>query len=238
MIQAVSDTRHFTNVASPVAVRNQLGPMPYLPSAQQVDGYLQSLNTPSIIKRADSIRHLFPNKRIVFCRDTHIVNVVSNLAAFTNVLANHHSDIVLIQVCTTDVPTNELAAVPELVRQINQLYGTTECVPIHFYHQDVDHEEQIALMTASNVGVLLGSHASTAAIAQEFVVCQHHHYYAPLILSHNSVFGTEEHIISTDEGVSAVTNALEKALNMSSTDAQRRHEVFYRTSLIIALIFI
>jgi trehalose-6-phosphate synthase len=242
MIQAVSDIRHFTTAPATTATtttttvmhNHQILPVPTSSSTQQLDTFLvnisinQTLNKPSIIKRADYIRRLFPNKRIVFCRDTHVANVISNLAAFTNVLANHHADIVLIQVCTTSVPASELAAVPELVRQINQLYGTTECVPVHFYYQDVDYEEQAALMTASDVGVFLGSHSSTAVVAQEFVVCQHHHY-APLILSQDSLLSAEKDIISTTESsVSAVTTALQDALNMSSTDAKRRHEVFYR----------
>jgi trehalose-6-phosphate synthase len=225
MIQAVSETHHFATATPSTTIRSHL-----TASTQQLDTLLgniinQTLNKPSIVKRADSIRRLFPNKRIVFCRDTHVAHVISNLAAFTNVLASHHADIVLIQVCTTEVPNSELTAVPELVRQINQLYGTTECVPVHFYHQDIDDEEQAALMTASDVGVFMGSHASTAVLAQEFVVCQHHHY-APLILSQGSEFNAEKGIITATEGVAAMTTALQDALNLSLTDAQRRHEVF------------
>lgn len=80
------------------------------------------------------------------------------MAAFTKLLLHQtcwiHS-LVLIQVCSFRISSKELEDASELVRQVNQLYGNTEFVPVHFYHQDIDEDELLSFMGAANFSLCL-----------------------------------------------------------------------------------
>ncbi|KAK4509381.1 uncharacterized protein ATC70_007732 [Mucor velutinosus] len=187
----------------------------------------------SVLERAKEIRDLFPHKQIIFCRDTHVANVIRTLAAFSQLfskdryLMNH---LVLIHLCSTRVPASDLKAIPEIVRQINQLYGNTDFVPVHFYHQELDREEREALMAAADLGLFLGSHSSTLTSAREFVLSQHERH-APLIMSKDSSLVIPNGIITAVEDPSdipALVTALHDTLTMRSIDSEKRYESLYR----------
>lgn len=112
-----------------------------------------------IQERSRSIRDLFPNKKIIFCKEnSHAAHVLYILAAFSKLLLQNPcwiNQLVLIQVCSSQVPSEELEAIPELVRQINQLCGNTEFVPVHFYHQEIDQDELLAYTSAANLSLCL-----------------------------------------------------------------------------------
>ncbi|CAO3698744.1 unnamed protein product [Rhizopus microsporus] len=109
----------------------------------------------AISKRSQSIRDLFTNKQIIlFKEDTSAANILYTLAAFANLLCQYpqwKNNTVLIQICSSQVSWRELEAVPEIVRQINQLYGNPEFVPVHFYHQEIDQDELQAFTNAANI---------------------------------------------------------------------------------------
>lgn len=120
-----------------------------------------------INERSQSLRDLFFNKQILFCReDSRAAHVLYILAAFANLLCQQPdliNNLVFIIICSSQVPSHELEAVPEIVRQINQLYGTTGFVPVHFYHQEIDQDELLAFMNAAHIGLCL-----TESSVQEF----------------------------------------------------------------------
>ncbi|KAG1448490.1 hypothetical protein G6F46_010727 [Rhizopus delemar] len=122
-----------------------------------------------INKRSRSIRNLFFDKQIVFSKeDTTAAHILYTLAAFANLLCQQPkliNRLVLVQICSSKIPAHELEAVPEIVRQINQLYGTTEFVPVHFYHQEIDQDELLAFMNAAHIGLCLN-----ASSAKEFAL--------------------------------------------------------------------
>lgn len=208
------------------------------PSSRQVGVFPsgvdnQLLLKSSVLKRAKEIRDLFPHKQIIFCRDTHVANVIRTLVAFSQLfskdryLMNH---LVLIHLCSTRVPASELKAIPEIVRQINQLYGNTDFVPVHFYHQELDREEREALMAAADLGLFLGTHSSTLTSAREFVLSQYERH-APLIMSKDSSLAIPNGVITAVEDPSdipALVTALHDTLTMCSIDSEKRYESVYR----------
>ncbi|RCH86227.1 hypothetical protein CU097_004491 [Rhizopus azygosporus] len=100
----------------------------------------------AISKRSQSIRDLFTNKQIIlFKEDTSAANILYTLAAFANLLCQYpqwKNNTVLIQICSSQVSWRELEAVPEIVRQINQLYGNPEFI---------DQDELQAFTNAANI---------------------------------------------------------------------------------------
>ncbi|KAI9470902.1 MAG: glycosyltransferase family 20-domain-containing protein [Benjaminiella poitrasii] len=230
--QTKLDARHFATTCT------QFLSMSTPPSSKQIGVFSSGIESDllikaSVLERAQSIRDLFPDKQIIFCRDTHVASVLRTLAAFSQVLAQDpylRKSLVLLHVCSTIVPSQDLKAVPELVRQINQLYGDTDGVPVHFYHQELDREEQEAIMAASDLGLFLGSHPSNLTAAKEFVICQRKRR-APLVLSQTSpLANVKEGAIMTLEdpsNVPGLTVALHDALTMCFIDSKKRHDVLY-----------
>ncbi|KAI9247741.1 glycosyltransferase family 20-domain-containing protein [Sporodiniella umbellata] len=130
-------------------------------------------HTEKVSKRSRSLRDLFPNKQILFFKeDLHAAHVLYTLAAFANLLCKRPeliNRLVFIVLCSSKISPHELEAVPEIVRQINQLYGTSTFVPVHFYHQEIDRDELLAFMNASHIGLCLSESA-----AQEFRQLTHY----------------------------------------------------------------
>lgn len=208
------------------------------PSSKQVGVFPsgvdnQLLLKSSVLKRAKEIRNLFPHRQIIFCRDTHVANVIRTLAAFSQLfskdryLMNH---LVLIHLCSARVPASDLTAIPEIVRQINQLYGNTDFVPVHFYHQELDREEREALMAAADLGLFLGSQSSTLTSAKEFVLSQYERH-APLVMSQESSLVIPNGVITAIEDPSdipALVTALHDTLTLCSIDSEKRYESLYK----------
>lgn len=137
-------------------------------------------------------------------------------------LINH---LVLIHLCSTHVPASDSEAVPEMVRQINQLYDNTNFVPVHFCHQDIDREEQEALMAASGLGIFLGPHSSTLIASKKFIVSQNDRR-ASLILLQDLSLKISNGAIAAVEGssdITALVTALHGALTMCPIDAEKRY---------------
>ncbi|KAL9537951.1 hypothetical protein MBANPS3_011321 [Mucor bainieri] len=230
--QTKLDTRHFTTACT------KLLSMDCPPSAKQVGVFPSGVDNrlllkSSVLERVKEIRDLFPHKQIIFCRDTHVANVIRTLAAFSQLfskdryLMNH---LVLIHLCSNRVPASDLKAVPEIVRQINQLYGNTDFVPVHFYHQELDREEREALMAAADLGLFLGSQSSTMTSAREFVLSQYERH-APLIMSKDSSLVIPNGVITAVEDPSdipALVTALHDTLTLCSIDSEKRYESLYK----------
>ncbi|KAF1796727.1 glycosyltransferase family 20 protein [Mucor lusitanicus] len=230
--QTKLDTRHFATACT------QLLDMDCPPSSKQVGVFPsgvdnQLLLKSSVLKRAKEIRNLFPHRQIIFCRDTHVANVIRTLAAFSQLfskdryLMNH---LVLIHLCSARVPASDLTAIPEIVRQINQLYGNTDFVPVHFYHQELDREEREALMAAADLGLFLGSQSSTLTSAKEFVLSQYERH-APLVMSQESSLVIPNGVITAIEDPSdipALVTALHDTLTLCSIDSEKRYESLYK----------
>ncbi|KAL7314386.1 hypothetical protein PS15m_005962 [Mucor circinelloides] len=229
--QTKLDTRHFATACTRILnmecslSSRQVGVFP-----SGVDNQL--LLKSSVLERAREIRHLFPHKQIIFCRDTHVASVIRTLAALSQLLSENRylmNHLVLIHLCSTRVPASDLKTVPEIVRQINQLYGNTDFVPVHFYHQELDREEREALMAAADLGLFLGSHSSTVTSAKEFVLSQYERH-APLIMSKDSSLVIPNGVITAVEDpsdISALVTALHDTLTMCSIDSEKRYESLY-----------
>jgi trehalose-6-phosphate synthase len=176
---------------------------------------------------------MFSDKQIIFCRGTCVANVYRSLAAFAELISRNQylaqHLIFLLHVCPQDVPVKSLESVPELARQINHIYGTTDSVPVHFYHQEIDKEEQLSLMMAADLGLFLGSNPSTNIIAQEFMQL-HSDNNSPLILSSNSnllsmlpnwSFPT----LNDTDSITTIANTLHTALTSPKSSKCSTYEV-------------
>ncbi|CAO3701232.1 unnamed protein product [Rhizopus stolonifer] len=168
--------------------------------SRHLETEVRSTNTAQqekINERSRSLRDLFFNKQILFCReDSRAAHVLYILAAFASLLCQQPdliNNLVFIIICSSQVPSHELEAVPEIVRQINQLYGTTGFVPVHFYHQEIDQDELLAFMNAAHIGLCL-----TESSTQEFSLHTGH--------PRKSVFVPEP------SNISRLTEALQNAL--------------------------
>ncbi|KAI8145528.1 trehalose-phosphatase-domain-containing protein [Fennellomyces sp. T-0311] len=157
--------------------------------------------------RSRAIRQLFRGQRIVLCQDTEAAGVFQTLAAVEHYLSVYDTNVVFIHICTKASIPQPLHAVPELVRQINQLYGSPQCVPIHFYHQDLDMDEYDALLTSADVALVMGLHPHATLAAQTFVQRRKD---KPLIVSQ----GSPVHTLAVDpSNTKAVAAALHNALS-------------------------
>ncbi|KAG2222453.1 hypothetical protein INT45_013366, partial [Circinella minor] len=177
------------------------------------------LKAPSFasIERSRDIRQLFTDKRIILCQDTEATGVLQTILVMEQFLSSsvkHKENVTFIHICTRASIPQPLDSVPDLVRQINQLYGTPQSVPIHFYHQDLDTDEYDALLSAADAALIMGSHPHASIAAQTFIA-RRRSYNIPLIVSNGSpLLRTSQVVIAADQSdPKALVNLLECALD-------------------------
>ncbi|KAI9268056.1 trehalose-phosphatase-domain-containing protein [Phascolomyces articulosus] len=158
-------------------------------------------------ERSRDIRRLFMNKRIILCQDTEPTGVLKTLSAIEHYLSTLQKQqqqqimdqVTFIHICTHASIPQSLDSIPDLVRQINQLYGTPQSVPIHFYHQDLDVDEYDALLSAADVALMMGSHPHASIAAQTFIA-RRRSTTTPLIVSHGSpLLSSSSNVIAADQ---------------------------------------
>ncbi|KAI9490923.1 trehalose-phosphatase-domain-containing protein [Zychaea mexicana] len=188
------------------------------------------LKTPSFAaqERSRDIRRLFKGKRIVLCQDTEPAGVLKTVAAMEHYLSTHNKEnTIFIHICTRASIPRPLDSIPDLVRQINQLYGTPESVPIHFYHQDMDTDEYDALLLAADAALIMGMHPHASIAAQTYIARQQQslsNTTPSLIVSHGSPL-QGQHITADQSSPSALAAALESALDSDKQQPQQQHAV-------------
>lgn len=174
--------------------------------------------------RSKAIRQLFPDKRIVLCQETHSDGALRTLAAIERFLSSNKAlskDVVFIHLCSSNTIPEPLDAVPDIVRQINQLYGSTDFVPIHFYHQELDAEEYDALLTAADVALVMGQHPMATVAAQAFL---DRHHSAPLVVSQGTPMAEQEGTWAVHHSDSeAVASAIRQAMEQERKSSSSRH---------------
>ncbi|KAI7857063.1 trehalose-phosphatase-domain-containing protein [Circinella umbellata] len=162
------------------------------------------LKAPSFasIERSRDIRQLFTDKRIILCQDTEATGVLQTLSVMEQFLSSsvkHKENVTFIHICTRASIPQPLDSVPDLARQINQLYGTPQSVPIHFYHQDLDTDEYDALLSAADAALIMGSHPHASIAAQTFIARRRSNNI-PLIVSNGSPLSrTSQVVITADQ---------------------------------------
>lgn len=119
-----------------------------------------------------------------------------------------------------------LDSVPDVVRQINQIYRSQDSVPVHFYHQDLDCDEYDALLMSADVALIMGLHPSAAVAAQAFVA-RHKNVGAPLIVSEGSPLADQVKTVQQSDHA-GVAFAIHQALSMGKP--QKVRTFFFRHS--------
>ena len=173
-------------------------------------------------ERSRDIRRLFTNKRIILCQDTEPAGVLQTLSVMEQFLSSsvkHKENVTFIHICTRASIPQSLDSIPDLVRQINQLYGTPQSVPIHFYHQDLDTDEYDALLSAADAALIMGSHPHASIAAQTFIGRRRSNN-TPLFVSNGSPLSrTSQVVITADQSnPKALATALECALDSNQQD--------------------
>lgn len=173
---------------------------------------------------------MFANKRIVYSRNTNVGDVVRTLAAFAEIMSRNQylkDQLVLFQFCSSEIPASELKEVADIARQINCIYGNTDFVPIHFYHQDLDHEEEKAIMMASELGVFLGPDESSLEASKKFILCQHNQN-APIIVPETSplnIFHGAFTVDSNPTNIHDLVECFQSVFTMGHLSAIQRYKV-------------
>ncbi|KAI8981942.1 glycosyltransferase family 20-domain-containing protein [Mycotypha africana] len=199
-------------------------------------------------KRVKQLRAMFPHRQLIFSRSANRANLFRTLAAFADLLSKHRFMVdrtVLFLFCTShSLPAKEWKAVHEIARQINQIYGTTEFVPVHLYHQELDAEEEEAFMTASDLGVFLDNpneHHEEDDYVKRFVISQQQRHAPLLIHPSASLASAPIHcrqgvltVIQSPHDISSLASALYDNLAMCSIHAKAHYEALYHHVLATA----
>lgn len=214
---------HITNVA-------------YNPIGIDAEKIARDCSSPGVKPKLRAIREMYKDKIIIIGRDKLDVvrGVVQKLQAFHKLLEEFpqwRDKVVLIQVTAPSMNDSPLLErqVSELVAHINGEFGSLSFTPVHHYHQIIDREEYFALLSVADLAVVSSLRDGMTASTMEFIVAQHQHGRAPLLLSEFS--GSAGRLRSAIQinpwATFSSAKAIHHALVMSQQERERRHNDLY-----------
>jgi trehalose-phosphatase len=202
--------------------------------ASVIDKYCSSS---SVQEKIRTLRNLYADKLIIVGRDRldPIKGIVHKLNAFEKFLERYpewQGRVVLVQVTTPgQVQWPKLEKkISEIVARINGLYGSIEFIPVHYYRQEIERDEYMALLSLANVALITSVRDGMNTTSYEYVLCQHRSNQNPLILSEFA--GTagclSAAILVNPWDYVGIADAIHEALTMSEEDKRTKHQHLYK----------
>ncbi|TPX43022.1 hypothetical protein SeMB42_g04895 [Synchytrium endobioticum] len=182
-----------------------------------------------------SIREMYAGKKIIIGRDKldHIKGIQHKLNAFERFLLTYpdfNGKVVLIQVTTPpqrEQPKLE-AKVSELVSRINGAFGSLEFTPVHHFHQHLEQDEYLALLSLADAALITSVRDGMNTTSHEFVACQQENL-GPLILSEftGTAGSLSAAMLVNPWDYVGVSTVIHEALTMSHEEKFNKHQQLY-----------
>lgn len=188
-----------------------------------------------VAEKLKSIRELFANKRLIVGRDKldSMRGVQHKLCAFEKFLQlfpEWRNKVTLIQVTSSPQRSNPQFAsrIASLVSRINGSFGSLECVPVHHYHQHLDQDEYVALLTLADVALITSIRDGMNTTSHEYVVCQQEGLGSLILSEFTGTAGSMcgAHLVNPWDYV-GVAHAINDALLLSREDRAVKHKQLY-----------
>ncbi|RKP09640.1 glycosyltransferase family 20-domain-containing protein, partial [Thamnocephalis sphaerospora] len=189
-----------------------------------------------VLDKMSILRKLYAGKLIIVGRDRldPVKGIVHKLNAFEKFLERYpewQGRVVLVQVTTPGrVPLPKLEKnISETVARINGLYGSIEFIPVHYYRQQIDRDEYLALLSVAQVALITSIRDGMNTTSYEYVLCQHNGDRNPLILSEfaGTAGSLSAAILVNPWDYVGVADAINEALTMSAEDKNTKHQHLY-----------
>ncbi|KAF2729001.1 hypothetical protein EJ04DRAFT_516242 [Polyplosphaeria fusca] len=204
----------------------------------------QAFSDPIVGEKANAIRDLYKDKRIIVGRDRldSVRGVAQKLQAFEIFLERFpewREKVVLIQITSPSSVQGSVQAdkeedsgvvnkVSDLVARINGDFGSLSYSPVQHFPQYLSREEYFALLRIADVGLITSVRDGMNTTSLEFVLCQKDNN-GPLILSEFS--GTagslSEAIHVNPWDLGGVADAINQALQKSEKERKELYSQLY-----------
>lgn len=188
-------------------------------------------HAPGVAPKAESLRRLYPGKKIIVGRDKldPTKGVLPKLRAFERFLSTYPEwahKVVLIQV-TSPSPgdSSQLATkVSELVDHINAVHGTLHFQPVHHYHQTIERDEYFALLTAADCALITSTRDGMNTTSMEYILCQAEHKGTIIVSEYTGVAASLKAALKINPwDIGGVATAIKTALEMPMAERIQRH---------------
>lgn len=209
------------------------------PFGIDTDSFRNAMQRSSVRKIRDDLKESLAGKKVIVGVDRldfikGIPNKLLGLEHFLETNPEWRGRVLLLQVATPSQSSyNEYQAfrseVLEMVGRINGRFGTLESMPIHYREHNLSFEELCALYGTADVAVLTSLRDGMNLVSYEYVMCQAEHHGALVI---SEFTGAAQNlpgaILCNPWNIEDVSNAMQKALEMSDVDREVRHRKLYR----------
>lgn len=191
---------------------------------------------PEVLQWIQTMQKRYEGKRVIVARDKldSIRGVRQKLLAFELFLNKNpewKDKVVLIQVATSTMEDNELAAtVSEIVTRIDAVHSTLTHNPLVFLRQDIAFSQYLALLSIADALAITSLREGMNLTCHEFVICQDGRAspkkHGPVILSEFT--GSASIFDGADLGVNPwdynnIAAAFKVALEMGAEEKERRY---------------
>lgn len=208
----------------------------YCPIGIDAERTERDLQKASIQPKIDALRQLYKGKKIIVGRDKldWTKGVLPKMEAFEAFLAHYpewQGKVVMIQV-TEPAPnesTKMSSKISRYVDHINGTYGDLSFAPLHHYHQAVDRDEYLALLSVADLALVTSMRDGMNTTSMEYVLSQKERK-SPLILSEfTGVTGSMKEAVRINPwDANGVARAIDACLQMSPEEKARRHAQLYK----------
>ncbi|KAF1897918.1 hypothetical protein Lal_00032680 [Lupinus albus] len=201
--------------------------------------FIRALELPLVQEHIKELQERFKGRKVMLGVDRldMIKGIPQKILAFEKFLEENaywRDKVVLLQIAVptrTDVPEYQklTSQVHEIVGRINGRFGTLSAVPIHHLDRSLDFQALCALYAITDVALVTSLRDGMNLVSYEFVACQDEKK-GVLILSEFA--GAAQSlgagaILVNPWNITDVAAAIAKALNMPSSEREKRHRYNY-----------
>ncbi|KAJ6470470.1 glycosyltransferase family 20-domain-containing protein [Mycena sanguinolenta] len=238
--QTYSYSRHFTSTCIRVSgyetrprgigAEGHVTAVTHCPVGVDAERVGRDILRPGITPKLDALRALYEGKKIIVGRDKLDVvkRVLQKLQVFQKLLQSYPEwigNVVLIQVTSPSLTDS-----PKLERQISELFGSLDFVPVHHYHQTLKKDEFYALLSVADLAVITPLRDGMNTTSMEFVIAQGRTKKSPVVLS--EFMGISKHmehaLMVNPWNLGDVAAAVNEGLLMSEPEKLARHEALHK----------
>lgn len=215
-----------------IAVEDRIVNVDIFPLGIDYDKFHGAVSNPKVIRRKETIRKNFGDKKIIFSVDRldYTKGITHRLAGFTRFLERYpewHGKVVFIMVI---VPSRDIILeynerkkmIEEQVGRLNGMYSTLQWQPVIYRYNHVPFDELCALYNVADVGLITPLRDGMNLVAKEFIASREKK--GVLILSELAGAASElgEALLVNPTDSNEIATAIEQALLMPAEEQEAK----------------
>lgn len=168
----------------------------YMEHTLDFSHFYAACKSPEVQKKILQIQTIFQNKILLLSINAarqvkSVYHKLCSLSLFLETNPEYRSRLVMVQISYGEGSADDKfeSKVTDLISRINSTHGSLESVVVHYFYQNVDYDEYLALLNVADCFINCSEYEGFNSCFVEYLACQHSRK-RPMIISEFSSLST------------------------------------------------